>query len=66
MFAVASLFAEECASQGHADFVKEVVDDLTDFIATRLVPWLTSQGGWVSRASTINSVLVNSKSIFQA
>ncbi|CAG5118274.1 unnamed protein product, partial [Candidula unifasciata] len=44
MFAVAGLFGEECASQGHADFVKEVIDVVADFTGSRLLPWLTSQG----------------------
>ncbi|BFZ06680.1 hypothetical protein BsWGS_09719 [Bradybaena similaris] len=46
MFAVAGLFGEECAIQGHADFVKEVVDVVADFTRGRLLQWLVSQGGW--------------------
>lgn len=46
MMAVAGLYAEECASQGHPDFVHEVVEAVLDFTAGHLLPWLVSQGGW--------------------
>ncbi|CAL1542979.1 unnamed protein product [Lymnaea stagnalis] len=46
MFTVAGLFAEECASQGHADFVHEVVEVVVDFTGSHLLPWLVQQGGW--------------------
>ncbi|XP_012935794.1 bcl-2-related ovarian killer protein homolog B, partial [Aplysia californica] len=48
MFAVAGLFAEECSSQGHADFVQEVVDTVVDFTGSALLQWLVVQGGWES------------------
>lgn len=46
MFTVAGLFAEECASQGHADFVHEVVEVVVDFTGSHLLHWLVQQGGW--------------------
>ncbi|KAK0066667.1 bcl-2-related ovarian killer protein B [Biomphalaria pfeifferi] len=46
MFTVAGLFAEECASQGHADFVQEVVHVVVDYTGSSLLPWLVQQGGW--------------------
>ncbi|CAG5127713.1 unnamed protein product, partial [Candidula unifasciata] len=46
MLTVAGLFAEECASQGHADFVKDVVEAVVDFTSVHLLSWLMSQGGW--------------------
>uniref|UniRef100_A0A182YU05 Bcl-2 Bcl-2 homology region 1-3 domain-containing protein n=1 Tax=Biomphalaria glabrata TaxID=6526 RepID=A0A182YU05_BIOGL len=48
MFTVAGLFAEECASQGHADFVQEVVHVVVDYTGSSLLPWLVQQGGWVT------------------
>lgn len=47
MFAVAGLFAEECVMQGHADYVQDIVDAVTDFIGAHMLQWLVSQGGWV-------------------
>ncbi|GFO08767.1 Bcl-2-related ovarian killer protein homolog b-like [Plakobranchus ocellatus] len=46
MMAIAGLYAEECTSQGHPDFVHEVVDVVLDFTGGHLLPWLVSQGGW--------------------
>lgn len=48
LFAFGGALSEHCLRQGHSQLVGDVAEWVALYTKTRLLPWIASNGGWVS------------------